>query len=514
MEEKELTPETPPSALIADPRLIHKIYGKYNEGIDFAQLLFKFFDCNNEAKKLMDHVIDVEVKETATAMELFRVDSLATKLLNIQFLSEVGKKYLTNTMLPTIQKVAETPFKEFEREAGVSASDVENNIKWYLEILSSLIKHLRETVPLCPNGLRLGFLSLLKIASSKFSEVPAMVRSLIFLRFLCPSLIDPTKLSLVKDALPADKQRSLRILSRILQQAANNSEIKDAKIGNPGLINAWIASVQDGIDSFVQALIDEEDITKGYKILKGSSRNPSQFLKLEASEHLNDWILKHYWGRNIEEERKFADVIRECMDVYVVDETTTAGWWKVKAAKKKGDSWAYGLRPPGCDIITWKYGTWIRVSSRDFYDWMVNVPYEVIDSTICKVEREEFHDHIELHTFMKRTAGNLVKPRDMTVSRYISWDEAQQQGLSVSFSVVREKWPPVKGFIRGHIQAHLNIIDRDPENPNCCYLTVVTNADPKGKIPHFLLTAVGTACLKVAKSYKKMAEEHYNVPKK
>jgi len=193
---------------------------------EIAQLILTIFRSNSRlTMKLIKMVVKKEVAKTESPENLFRRNSMATKLLTI-FAKNEGSDYLKRTLQPYLTKlVTESVDKSYEIDPeriqyGDKSSNLENlknACQGFIDVITN-----SQDIPLC-------FIELCtfiaEVVKSKFKKSPLpAVGGFIFLRFFSPAIVSPDGHGLV--AIPQSSKelrRGLVLCTKIIQNLANNS---------------------------------------------------------------------------------------------------------------------------------------------------------------------------------------------------------------------------------------------------------------------------------------------------
>lgn len=90
-------------------------------------------------------------------------------------------------------------YKLLPNGVTVSVAEATDNLQFLLEIAEDLFKLLDDELKYCPSEIRRGFACMREVATCKFPEVEdSVVPVCFFLRFLCPTLLQPEQFNLVK----------------------------------------------------------------------------------------------------------------------------------------------------------------------------------------------------------------------------------------------------------------------------------------------------------------------------
>ncbi|KAI9096226.1 hypothetical protein DFS34DRAFT_159643 [Phlyctochytrium arcticum] len=194
---------------------------------DIAALLVSIFEGRGKALEFIQKVVKREVDGTDTPANLFRRNSMATRLLTIYAKSQ-GNEYLVRTLQPLISELAERcPPMSFEVDPIKLAptDNPETNLR-NLQIVSqgvldSIVGPGASKVPI---ALREACLIVWRLVGSRFPDARVTaVGGFLFLRFFCPAIVSPDSHGIVPASeLRRELRRGLVLITKVVQNLANN----------------------------------------------------------------------------------------------------------------------------------------------------------------------------------------------------------------------------------------------------------------------------------------------------
>jgi hypothetical protein len=156
---------------------------------------------------------------------MLRSNSVATKLVS-NYMKMFGASYLKLLLAPLTQEICEED-ANLEVDPGKSgAGDTEANMKKVLDYAQRFMDIILASAKEMPYTIRAIAAHMKEQVQKKFTEEDVTViaiSGLVFLRFLCPALTSPHNYQLVSSTPGRNATRTLMILSKILQQTANNT---------------------------------------------------------------------------------------------------------------------------------------------------------------------------------------------------------------------------------------------------------------------------------------------------
>ena len=185
-----------------------------------AMPLVHVFGSRSRLMILVQTLIEFEIDRTAESAgsTLFRSNTLTTKVMSA-YCTVMGSDFLTAVIEPVLQKVEKDPSKMKIEKYG---DNPEENIETLLGVLNSLVDSIFSSSSLMPAEIRTICHALVQRARSKFprNEIHVLA-GLVFLRFICPALVTPSKYGLRSEPLSRPVQQGLVMVSKTIQRLAN-----------------------------------------------------------------------------------------------------------------------------------------------------------------------------------------------------------------------------------------------------------------------------------------------------
>lgn len=176
---------------------------------------------------LVKSVIDWEVERTTVVNQLFRQDSIASKIMTA-YTRLIAQPYLVATLKPHVAKIVKCgseleinpeQLKEEEREfVGARVFQLQ-------QLITDLLTTIKESTAQVPTECRLICNFLDSAVGGKFGDPKATEIALagyLFLRLINPAIVVPDSMGIIdKNALTAEGRRSLLLVSKIVLNMAN-----------------------------------------------------------------------------------------------------------------------------------------------------------------------------------------------------------------------------------------------------------------------------------------------------
>jgi GTPase-activator protein for Ras-like GTPase len=183
---------------------------------------------------LVDALMDVaerEIDVTLSLATLFRGNSMASKMLTAFVSLAAGGDYLRDTLGPTVRKLIDSDAgASLVLGADMAPDELHAGVTRAKVALASLVADIEASLDALPACVRLISRRLHAAVEAKFGDEAALVTQagFFFLRFLCPAIATPQRFGIVAQAdVSADVQRSLLLLSKLSQNLANGTKLKE-----------------------------------------------------------------------------------------------------------------------------------------------------------------------------------------------------------------------------------------------------------------------------------------------
>lgn len=197
----------------------------HNDRVPLATALLRVFRHEKRETELIRVLCQAEIARENETTTLFRGASLATTLMDLYMRTECTG-FLQAAVSETIQRIMDS---KQSAELNPTKMDVNDdacsNAEFLLQILD-LVTHSIFTSPeACPRSVRFICNCLQKAVVAKWPTErlvrTRVVSGFIFLRLLCPALLNPRQFGLVSETPPTAATRSLIMVAKCLQNLAN-----------------------------------------------------------------------------------------------------------------------------------------------------------------------------------------------------------------------------------------------------------------------------------------------------
>mmetsp|Transcript_27868 Transcript_27868/g.39263 ORF Transcript_27868/g.39263 Transcript_27868/m.39263 type:complete len:599 (-) Transcript_27868:102-1898(-) len=496
--------------LLDDIKVLDILCAKATGYEEFPALLYRFFFVHDKTHTLLRWALEKDIN-TLSPNELFRGETMATRLFYWQFFGDLGKRFLSSLLANLLKQFAELKYSiEIEASRSATPVDTEANLKWVLNQLNDFILQLQDSADHCPLGLRESFMFLKDVVGNKVENSSVFIASVLFLRLICPCLVLPEQYEILDSLglkLTPHGKRGLIIASKILQSAANNS-LWDHKEGSEK-VNEFIKQANPMIVKFASKLIDADVISLGKKVMKASVQPASSTEIKQTHSSLVKFIAEQVLNKQqLQAEIDYQKKYELGMKYYRATE------WKVGAEGPKTLECEYfvaQLKQPGSSVFVCKSQGRFKMKFELVRDYIRFTHPEIyLDDRIESFQILQQYD--ERHVDMHHAAGPMfpVSGRDWVYTRR-NFDETPDRFVEVCYSVKRADFPPKKKYVRAEVDIVFLVVERDPTNPEFTLYTYIFDVDLKGWIPAFFINKVNkdnmSVLEKVAKGIMNLDKE-------
>lgn len=190
-----------------------------------ALALLRVFRADGRETELLKELNTDEVERETQTTTLFRAASLSTTLMDLYMRSECGG-FLQAAVLETVLRLLESKQSAELNPAKMdSTDDACSNAEFLLQILDQVTLSIFMSPEACPRSVRYICGCLQKAVVAKWPTErfvrTRVVSGFIFLRLLCPALLNPRHFGLVSEQPTSAAIRSLVMVAKCLQNLAN-----------------------------------------------------------------------------------------------------------------------------------------------------------------------------------------------------------------------------------------------------------------------------------------------------
>ncbi|KAL1117878.1 hypothetical protein AAG570_004191 [Ranatra chinensis] len=190
-----------------------------------ANSLLRIFRHEKKEADLLKLLNEAEIEKEEETSTLFRAASLTTTLMDL-YMKSICTGFLQSAVQDTIQKLLDAKQScELNPTKMDTPDDACANAEFLLQILDEVTLSIFMSAEACPKTLRYicGCLQksvMVKWPHERFVRT-RVVSGFIFLRLLCPAILNPRQFNLISEPPPPMAARSLIMVAKCLQNLAN-----------------------------------------------------------------------------------------------------------------------------------------------------------------------------------------------------------------------------------------------------------------------------------------------------
>lgn len=196
-----------------------------NELDEISTLLFRVFESKGNLLSLMKVLVEREVALTNHESELFRANSIMTRLMT-NFARTYGYNYVRSCLTPLVLSMGEKPAEcsfELDPAKGGSPEDIDRNAEHLRLMSQALLDIIYNSTGILPVLFRALCHHIWDVVEDRFPDSRhSAIGSFIFLRFFCPAIVSPENIDLDVPAERRDTRRALLLITKVIQNLANN----------------------------------------------------------------------------------------------------------------------------------------------------------------------------------------------------------------------------------------------------------------------------------------------------
>ncbi|XP_026288101.1 ras GTPase-activating protein 1 [Frankliniella occidentalis] len=190
-----------------------------------ANSLLRIFRHERKEADLLKTLNEVEIEKEEETSTLFRAASLTTTLMDL-YMKSICTGFLQAAIQDTILKLLDAKQScELNPTKMESPDDACNNAEYLLLILDEITLSIFMSAEACPRTLRYICCCLQRTVMAKWPHErlvrTRVVSGFIFLRLLCPAILNPRQFNLISEPPPQMAARSLIMVAKCLQNLAN-----------------------------------------------------------------------------------------------------------------------------------------------------------------------------------------------------------------------------------------------------------------------------------------------------
>lgn len=197
----------------------------YHDRLPLANALLKISRYERQECKLIKALVEREIQIESDVSTLFRSNSLTTTLVD-QYMKNTCQQFLLKTLTEPINKVIDSKTScELNPAKLDSPSEACSNAENLLNILDEIVEIIFANACHCPPTVRYICATIKTAVSQKWPNDTLVrtraVSAFIFLRLLCPAILNPRQFNLISELPSETALRTFILVAKSLQNLAN-----------------------------------------------------------------------------------------------------------------------------------------------------------------------------------------------------------------------------------------------------------------------------------------------------
>ncbi|XP_072166602.1 ras GTPase-activating protein 1-like [Diadema setosum] len=193
-----------------------------------ASVLLDIFMHQRKEISLLKNLNSREIEKEAERTTLFRSNTLATTLMD-RYMKTTAQKFVQRAVGAVILKIMESKQScELNPQKFEKGADATENLEHLLGFLKDIIESIFSSTSACPRALRYLCACIQTDVKTKWKEDPVLparaVGGFIFLRLICPAILNPRLFNIVSEAPSPVASRTLMMVAKAIQNLANQVE--------------------------------------------------------------------------------------------------------------------------------------------------------------------------------------------------------------------------------------------------------------------------------------------------
>ncbi|XP_022105967.1 ras GTPase-activating protein 1-like [Acanthaster planci] len=195
---------------------------------NLASILLDIFRHQQKEVELLKKLNSREIEKEEEKSTLFRSNTLATTLMD-KYMKITAQEFVQHALHDVIIKIMESKHScELNPLKVEKGDDVSENCEYLLEFLKEIIESIFASGTMCPPALRYLCWCLKQDVRQKWPDDPNItaraIGGFIFLRLICPAILNPRLFNIVTEAASPMASRTLMIVAKAIQNLANQVE--------------------------------------------------------------------------------------------------------------------------------------------------------------------------------------------------------------------------------------------------------------------------------------------------
>ncbi|KAJ1554995.1 Ras GTPase activating protein ira2, partial [Nowakowskiella sp. JEL0078] len=250
---------------------------------ELARVLLNIFECRGLSINLLESVVEKEVELTKSPVDLFRGNTMATKLLTL-YAKDHGQGYLQSALTPLLKElVSQHPPLTFETNPlnlGPN-DDLERNKRNLSTYSKSFLDAILGSKRKLPPSMTAVCAMISRVVGEKFPSNNVIgVGRFMFLRFVCPAIVAPESHELIIQTVTGKELKNgLKLIAREIHNLVNQIS-KELKPSPDDLYDLRI----------IQEFLEDLGVPRYYEV-KNTQNRPDE---------LDFQLLHHHLAKNID----------------------------------------------------------------------------------------------------------------------------------------------------------------------------------------------------------------------
>uniref|UniRef100_A0A8C5LPP1 Ras GTPase-activating protein 1 n=1 Tax=Leptobrachium leishanense TaxID=445787 RepID=A0A8C5LPP1_9ANUR len=225
-----------------------------------ASILLRIFLHEKMEYLLLRTLNDREISMEDEATTLFRATTLASTLME-QYMKATATPFVHHALKDTILKILESKQScELNPSKLEKNEDVSANLANLLTLLSELVEKIFMAAEILPPTLRYIYGCLQRSVQQKWPSNNTMrtrvVSGFVFLRLICPAILNPRMFNIISDSPSPTAARTLTLVAKSLQNLANLVEFgakeHDAAVPQNCVFSSGAEPYMEGVNPFIK----------------------------------------------------------------------------------------------------------------------------------------------------------------------------------------------------------------------------------------------------------------------
>jgi hypothetical protein len=235
---------------------------------ELVDLFARYYEKVSHSQQFLCWAIEWEVERTEHPSTLFRLESVATGLLFRHFFSDDGMYCLETSVCPLIERVS--------LDVASGKGDLSKDVDYILKETRKFLIELEHSCSLFPLDIREAFRTLHARVHERFPDTKNALAVILFLRFLCPTILQPASFGITEEPLTPDVVKTLLPIARLLQCIANETVENKIFDGHNDKVMGFIKDNIDTVRQFCMHLTNEQEIAAIKKMTKMAEFRPDE----------------------------------------------------------------------------------------------------------------------------------------------------------------------------------------------------------------------------------------------